>query len=101
MKVRLIASLLGVLSLAGCSSKVGLVGSWYSGYTEGAMATPQVSVKSGEACAMSILGIIAVGDASIDTARKNGGIRSISSVDEQYTNILGIYMSKCTVARGK
>lgn len=97
--------LLGAIAIlfTGCyPNRMGLVGILYSGYTEGLSATAQMSVKKGEACAMSILGIVAIGDASIDTARKNGGIRSISSVDEDFSMFLGgLYSSKCTVVRGK
>jgi uncharacterized protein YceK len=100
--VRLAFALMAVLVMSSCSSKVGLVGGLYAGYTEGLTATAQMSVKKGEACGMSILGIIATGDASIDSARRNGGIRSISTVDEEFTSILGgLYHSKCTIVRGK
>jgi hypothetical protein len=99
---RIIWSGLLCLTLGSCSSKTGLVGGLYAGYGEGKSASAQVSVKKGESCAMSILGLIAVGDASIDTARRNGGIRSISSVNEHWTSILaGLYSSKCTVVTGK
>ena len=99
--IRIMLLALALVFLGGCSSKAGLVGAIYAGYTEGLTSTAQVSVKKGESCAMSILGLLAIGDASIDTARRAGGIRSISSVDEQYTNVIGIYASKCTIVRGK
>ena len=101
-KITTTLAILSALALSGCSSKAGLIGALYAGYSEGLTATAQMSVKKGEACGMSILGIIAIGDASIDTARRNGGIRSISTVDEQFTSILmGLYSSKCTIVRGK
>lgn len=46
--------------------------------------------KVGTAEAMSILGIVATGDASIDAAAKAAGITKIHHVDEEATAILGI-----------
>ena len=39
------------------------------------------SLKTGTATSQSYLGMIAVGDCSIETAAKNGGITKISHVD--------------------
>jgi hypothetical protein len=49
------------------------------------------SAKVGSATASSILGLIAMGDASIETAAKNAGIKHIQHVDYHSTTILGIY----------
>ncbi len=49
--------------------------------------------KVGTATATSILGLVATGDASIETAAKNGGITSIKNVDYHSTSVLGIYSS--------
>jgi len=57
--------------------------------------------KSGEACATSILGLVATGDASIDAAAKSGGITKISYVDGYTNNILGIVAKYCTIVRGE
>lgn len=85
----------------GCASRLGLFGSLYSDVTYPVSATPQIGVKRGEACGFSIFNIIALGDASIEAARKNGGIKSISSVDERITSILGIYSTVCAIVYGK
>src|SRR5690554_2121387 len=45
----------------------------------------------GEATCVSYLGIVAVGDCSIQTARTAGGISTIHFIDYQTTNILGLY----------
>ncbi len=60
----------------------------------------KAGTRVGEACASSILGIVATGDASIEAARKNGGMSSVSSVDHHSTSILGFYAKFCTVVRG-
>ena len=60
-----------------------------------ATANPTYS-KVGTASCLSILGIIGIGDASIEAAARNGGITKIHHVDYRSTNILGIY-AKFTV----
>jgi len=49
------------------------------------------SKKMGTSMATTILGLFATGDASIETAAKNGKITKIQHVDYHSTNILGIY----------
>ncbi len=56
--------------------------------------------KTGKACASSLFGMVATGDASIDAAKKNGGIREVSSIDHQSKNILGIHTEFCTIVNG-
>ena len=48
-------------------------------------------LKEGTATAKSILGLIAVGDASIRAAVKSAGIRKIHYVDYTSRKILGLY----------
>jgi len=59
-----------------------------------------VGRKTGEACAMSILGIITTGDATMRAAADAGGIRDISAVDASIMNVLGIYAKMCTIVSG-
>jgi len=59
------------------------------------------ATKEGTACARSILGIVAAGDASIDAAKEAGGIKEVISVDYQATNVLGLYASYCTIVKGR
>ena len=56
--------------------------------------------KTGEACAMSILGIVTTGDATIRAAADAGGVRDISAVDSSIMNVLGIYAKHCTIVSG-
>ena len=56
--------------------------------------------KEGQACAQSILGLVAQGDASIKAAAKAGGITKIDSVDHYSRNLLGIIADFCTIVRG-
>ncbi|MFA7074404.1 MAG: TRL-like family protein [Endomicrobiaceae bacterium] len=47
--------------------------------------------KVGTAMAKSVLGLVATGDASIETAAKSAGITRIHHVDYYSKSILGIY----------
>lgn len=58
------------------------------------------ATKEGEACASSLLGLIATGDASIETAKQNGDITEVISVDHKSTSILGLYATFCTIVKG-
>jgi len=49
------------------------------------------SSKVGTAEATSILGLFATGDASIDKAAKSAGITKIHHIDEESTNVLGLF----------
>lgn len=57
--------------------------------------------KTGNAKCTSILGIVAYGDCSIETAKKNGGLSEVSSVDVKAFSVLGFYASYETIVCGK
>ena len=57
--------------------------------------------KHGESCATGILFAAAFGDASLDAAKKAGGITEIHSVEFHNTSILGVYQVACTEVHGK
>ena len=59
------------------------------------------STKTGEAQCISVLSLIAVGDCSIDAAKKNGGITKVNNVDWDTMNILGIYGSYKVIVSGE
>lgn len=48
------------------------------------------ALKSGTSECTSILGLVTTGDASLNTAMRNGNITKISHVDWEVKNILGI-----------
>lgn len=61
------------------------------------MATSNpVATKVGTAEVTSILGLVATGDASINTAAQSAGITRISHVDYEAKSILGVF-AKYTV----
>jgi hypothetical protein len=79
----------------------GVSGSLYQGYRMGGAVGQGNGTKTGEACAMQILGLVGLGDASISAAKAAGGISQVAHVDHDITNILGIYGKSCTVVVGQ
>lgn len=59
------------------------------------------SSKKGEAECSSILGLIAMGDCSIQTAASEAGISQIHHVDYKSKNILGLYATFTIVVYGE
>ena len=58
------------------------------------------TVRTGEACAQNILGILANGDSSVQAAKSNAGITRVATMDRKYYSILGVYAKVCTVVKG-
>lgn len=56
--------------------------------------------KVGTSKATSILGLVAMGDASIKAAMTNGNIKTVKYVDYDAKNILGIYGEYTTTVYG-
>jgi hypothetical protein len=104
-----IVSILAVVTLGfsvgGCAmasgGNAGVMGQLYSSYkAPGAIGNGAVGAKSAKACASSILGVIATGDASVSAAQKEGGIAQVTHVDHDNFSILGIYATTCTIVEG-
>lgn len=103
MKVRpsLVIVVAFAFVLGGCAMAASpLSGSVFTDVKAPINANKAAGSKKGEACASSILGLIATGDAGIDTAKRNGGISEISSVDYESLNVLMLYARFCTIVRG-
>jgi len=89
------------LVMTGCSVSP-VAGAFNFAKWDGQIGNPNVSVqKSGEACARSILGIAAFGDASIEEAKRVGGIKKVATVDHRTTNVLYFYGEYCTIVYGE
>jgi hypothetical protein len=93
--------LLGLcLAAAGCASVASPVsGALYTDVVGPLHAGERVGQKEGRACARSLLGLIATGDASIKSAAEAGGISKIESVDH-HSRWLLVTGSFCTIVRG-
>jgi len=99
-KLVFLAMFSGAVMLSGCASggvlmPVGLIYTDIRGPVT-ATGVPNRGDRVGRASARSILGLVATGDASIETAARTGGITRISHVDFHTTSILGI-ITKTTV----
>ena len=105
MKLKLMIMALALAGTSGCAFASGgngfVTGAVYSGYrSPGQVGTAQTG-KIGEACASSILGWIATGDASIEEAKRAGGITQIAHVDHEQFSILQGYATTCTIVHGQ
>jgi hypothetical protein len=98
------AGLLGLSLLAGCAamSAAPVTGFIYSDVKAPLTATgASGAAKVGTSTCTSILGLIAQGDASIETAAKSAGITKIHHVDYHSTSILGVYATFTTTVYGE
>lgn len=92
---------LAFTSCSTISTQAGL-GAIYTGVTEGQMVTSnQLGTKVGTSSCLGVLGIVAIGDASIQTAANSAGIKKISHVDAQKTSILGLFAKYNLVVYGE
>ena len=102
MKVR-ITGLVGAVAVAmltGCASYMP-VGNLYTGVTLPVDASSNGGgTKVGKSTAKSYLGMVAIGDASIETAKKNGGISKVTHIDWDAKNFLGLYGEYTTTVHG-
>ncbi|MDR2934169.1 MAG: TRL-like family protein [Rickettsiales bacterium] len=97
----LVAAMAGILG--GCMNAVSPVGTGviFSSVkgTYGGVTTA-VATKTGRSCATNILGWFAIGDASVESAKRDGSITTVSAVDYQTTTVLGFFASSCTIVSG-
>jgi hypothetical protein len=108
MKVFLATGVMGLaLSLSGCmivdSPIKGVLGTevfWGDVATGKNGSSAPGELKQGKACAESILGLLARGDASVRAAKENGNISEVTSVDHSARNLLNIVGEWCTIVRG-
>ena len=103
--LKLVVGAAVAMVLGGCAMASGgngsLTGSIYSGYKMGGVVGSGQGTKTGEACANSILGVAAMGDASISAAKAAGGITQVAHVDHDNFSVLGVYAKTCTIVVGQ
>ena len=99
MKILRLLLLSGMLTSCASPHMTGIIYTSSKGNVTTTLARGGVS-KTGESCTVNYLGLVTVGDASIEAARKNAGIKKIAYIDSAYTNILGLYQKYCTLVRG-
>lgn len=92
---------LALLGTTGCIAvQTPAIGVLYTDVKGPLDAEGRLGEKQGTACAESILGLVARGDASIEAAAREGGVTDITSVSHHTTNLLGIIGEFCTIVRG-
>jgi len=102
-KVMFSAVAVCALMLSSCalvSTPAGIGGLYTSVKYGGAISGNTIGKKVGTSSASNILGLICSGDASIQAAARNGGIKKISHVDQEASSILGLFGSYKTVVYG-
>jgi len=87
------------LTVTGCASYQPM-GSFFTEGKMGVQDNGGPTGKEGRACMTSVLALVATGDASIDAAKRDGGITNVSTVNYEVSNVLGIYGKYCTVVQG-
>ena len=100
---RILAVLAFTALLGGCAATVSPVtGFWYTNVNGPITATgaPEEATRVGRASATSVLGVIATGDASIQAAARNGGIREIHHVDFESQSYIGVLAEFTVVVYG-
>ncbi len=97
-------SAVSLFSVAGClavrTDAIGILYTDTKGPVAATSARETQAAKTGTACEQSILGLVATGDASIDTAKKSAGITELISVDDSTNSILGIIGTFCVTVKG-
>ena len=94
---------LGVIMLTGCQPVASpLMGIFFNDTKFGYIATSNAdATKEGKACAQTIMGLVAQGDASISAAKAAGGITQVAHVEHTAHSILGVVADFCTIVKGK
>lgn len=95
--------LMVALCLSGCAHGLSPVIGGLITNTKGPVSGVDNNVECSKQGVAECQGIIcvAIGDASIETAMKNGGITKIHHVDHQTLSVLGIYANYKTVVYGE
>ena len=100
-KLIMLTSILTISIFSGCAVRPNqaLI---YSNTTTPVNATSNTGVKRGvsDEC-VNILGIVASGDCSINSAKKNGQISKVSTVDWRGINVLNVYSRGNTIITGE
>ncbi len=98
-KILLIAAT--AIALTGCATGLSPVGTGLITDVKGPItASTATGSKEGSACAKTILGLYNNGDASIEAAKKAGGIKNVASVDYHTKGIYPFYGETCIIVTG-
>ncbi len=96
-KIAIIAACAALLSSCGGLAPFGVI---YNDSTLACEATGTAGNRVGKAKSVNYLGLVGIGDSSLQAAKKNGGLSTISTHDVHVKNILGIITEKTTIVTG-
>ncbi len=92
-------SAVGIL-FTSCGTTTRPIGTVYADVSDPVAVSGNSGSRVGEATSTSYFGVVALGDSSIEAAKRAGGISTVSSVDVKRKNILGVISTYTTVVRG-
>ena len=102
MKKLFVCAFAALMLASGGIVKSPLNGGIYTDVKDGLAVTGNAgSSKVGTAQAMGILGLVAIGDASIQAAAKDAGITRIHHVDYESKSYVGVYNLYTVVVYGE
>ncbi len=96
-KIAILAACAALLSSCGSFLPYGVV---YADSTLPRESTGTAGNRVGKSKSVSYLGLVSMGDASLQAAKKNGGLSTVSTHDTHVKNILGIYTETTTIVTG-
>ncbi len=100
----LILGLAAASVFSGCASSIPM-GAFYTDVQLPVAASESnldlSKMKVGTATCKSYVGVVAIGDATVSTAQKNGGIKKIHAVDWKAKSILGLVGEYTTIVYGE
>ncbi len=98
-KLVLIAT--AAIVLSGCATGMSPVGVGLVTDVKGPItATSATGSKTGTACAQTFVGVYVSGDASIEAAKKDGGIKTVASADYHTKGFYPFYGKTCVMVTG-
>ena len=100
-KLALPAIITAALLLSGCAAGLSPTGlGIYTNVKGPITATTATGTKQGTSCATSVLGFVNTGDASIEGAKKAGGISTVASADYHTSGAYPFYGKTCVIVTG-
>jgi hypothetical protein len=98
------ASLAVMLLVSGCCTQTPVIGGiiTMASYPHTQAVGPGArGSKEGDSSVVTLLGLLCVGDASVERAARRAGISKIATVDHTMINILGMYIEYRTIVTGE
>ncbi|MBO6101737.1 MAG: TRL-like family protein [Opitutales bacterium] len=98
----LLGAIAGAALLSGCATTIPQ-GTFYTDVKVPVAATSSTAanLKTGVSSCKSYCGVVTIGDASIEAAKKNGGIKKVVSVDWKAKSILGLVGQYECIVKGE